>query len=46
VPIPGTRTPDHLDEHLAAADVDLDAATLAHLDEIARHGAAAGKALL
>ena len=51
---PGTRTPDHLAENLAAADVDrdatadvdLDAATLARIDEIARPGAAAGEALL
>jgi len=46
VPIPGTRTPDHLDENLAAAKIDLDAATLARIDEIARPGAAAGSALL
>jgi aryl-alcohol dehydrogenase-like predicted oxidoreductase len=46
VPIPGTRTPAHLDENLAAADLTLDAATLARIDEIARPGAAAGKALL
>jgi aryl-alcohol dehydrogenase-like predicted oxidoreductase len=46
VPIPGTRTPDHLDENLAAADVGLDAEILARIDEIARPGAAAGEALL
>jgi aryl-alcohol dehydrogenase-like predicted oxidoreductase len=46
VPIPGTRTPTHLDENLAAADVVLDAATLARIDEIAHPGAAAGEALL
>jgi aryl-alcohol dehydrogenase-like predicted oxidoreductase len=46
VPIPGTRTPAHLDENLAAADVALDASALAVIDEIAPPGAAAGSALL
>jgi aryl-alcohol dehydrogenase-like predicted oxidoreductase len=46
VPIPGTRTPAHLDENLAAADVALDAATLVRIDELAPDGAAAGAALL
>ncbi len=46
VPIPGTRTPSHLDENLAAADVTLDGATLARIDEVAPPGAAAGAALL
>jgi aryl-alcohol dehydrogenase-like predicted oxidoreductase len=46
VPIPGTRTPAHLDENLAAADVELDAATLARIDALAPAGAAAGSALL
>jgi aryl-alcohol dehydrogenase-like predicted oxidoreductase len=46
VPIPGTRTPAHLDENLAAADVVLDEATLARIDELAPAGAAAGHALL
>jgi aryl-alcohol dehydrogenase-like predicted oxidoreductase len=46
VPIPGTRTPAHLDENLAAADVVLDEATLARIDELAPAGAAAGRALL
>jgi aryl-alcohol dehydrogenase-like predicted oxidoreductase len=46
VPIPSTRTPDHLDENLAAAGVDLDAATLERIDEIAPAGAAAGSPLL
>jgi aryl-alcohol dehydrogenase-like predicted oxidoreductase len=46
VPIPSTRTPAHLDENVAAADVDLDPETLARIDEIARPGAAAGEALL
>jgi aryl-alcohol dehydrogenase-like predicted oxidoreductase len=46
VPIPGTRTPGHLDENLAAADVRLDAATLVRIEELAPAGAAAGSALL
>ena len=46
VPIPGTRTPAHLDENLAAADVVLDDDVLARIDEIAAAGAAAGSALL
>ena len=46
IPIPSTRTPDHLDENLAAADVELDAATLERIDEIAPAGAAAGSPLL
>ena len=46
VPIPGTRSPEHLDENLAAARVELDAATLARIDAVAPAGAAAGAALL
>jgi aryl-alcohol dehydrogenase-like predicted oxidoreductase len=46
VPIPGTRTAVHVDENLAAADVDLDADTLARIDELAPAGAAAGASLL
>jgi aryl-alcohol dehydrogenase-like predicted oxidoreductase len=46
VPIPGTRTPAHLDENLAAAEVQLDAAALARIDEVAPAGAAAGSSLL
>ena len=46
VPIPGTRTPSHLDENLAAASVELDAAVLAEIDAIAPPGAAAGASML
>jgi aryl-alcohol dehydrogenase-like predicted oxidoreductase len=46
VPIPGTRSSAHIDENLAAAEVELDAATMARIDEIARPGTAAGQALL
>ncbi len=48
IPIPGTTRLDHLEDNLGAADVSLDAATLAELDALindhtvegARHGAA------
>ena len=33
VPIPGTRSPDHLREHCAGARMDLDAAALAAIEE-------------
>jgi aryl-alcohol dehydrogenase-like predicted oxidoreductase len=46
VPIPGTRTPAHLDENLRAADVSLDEETLARIDQLAPPGAAAGASLL
>jgi aryl-alcohol dehydrogenase-like predicted oxidoreductase len=46
VPIPGTRTPAHLDENLRAADVHLDADTLARINDLAPAGAAAGAPLL
>jgi aryl-alcohol dehydrogenase-like predicted oxidoreductase len=46
VPIPSTRNPDHLDENLAAAGVELGRATLERIDELAPAGAAAGSALL
>jgi aryl-alcohol dehydrogenase-like predicted oxidoreductase len=46
VPIPSTRSADHLDENLAAAGVTLDDATLARIDALAPAGAAAGSALL
>jgi aryl-alcohol dehydrogenase-like predicted oxidoreductase len=46
VPIPGTRSADHLDENLAAVDIRLDPATLARIDELAPAGAAAGASLL
>jgi len=46
VPIPGTRTPAHLDENLAAASVALGDADIERLDELAPAGAAAGAALL
>jgi aryl-alcohol dehydrogenase-like predicted oxidoreductase len=46
VPIPGTRTPAHLDENIAAARIELDADTLARIEMLAPAGAAAGAALL
>jgi aryl-alcohol dehydrogenase-like predicted oxidoreductase len=39
VPIPGTRSPERLAENVAAADVVLDAATLARIAEILPDGA-------
>ena len=33
VPIPGTRSPDHLREHCAGARLDLDAAAIAAIEE-------------
>src|SRR5262249_21296089 len=35
VPIPGSRTPSHVDENVAAAAVTLDPGTLARIDELA-----------
>lgn len=46
VPIPGTRTPSHLDENLAAARIELTPEDLERIDELAPAGAAAGKSLL
>jgi aryl-alcohol dehydrogenase-like predicted oxidoreductase len=46
VPIPGTRTPAHLDENLRAAEVALAPEVLARIDELAPAGAAAGASLL
>jgi aryl-alcohol dehydrogenase-like predicted oxidoreductase len=46
VPIPGSRTPAHIDENLAAAEVALDDDELARIDGIAPVGAAVGAALL
>jgi aryl-alcohol dehydrogenase-like predicted oxidoreductase len=46
VPIPGTRSTDHLDENLAAAEVELDDTALARIDDLAPAGAAAGSSLL
>jgi aryl-alcohol dehydrogenase-like predicted oxidoreductase len=46
VPIPGSRTPAHIDENLAAAQVRLDEATLARVDEASASVEAAGGTLL
>ena len=43
VPIPGTSNPNRLEENLGAAKVQLTRLELAHLDEIAPKGAAAGE---
>ncbi len=42
VPIPGTRTCDHLESNAAAVDVVLDPADMARLDEAIPRDAAAG----
>jgi len=46
VPIPGSRTPPHIDENLAAAGVELTRNDLERLDALAPAGAAAGASLL
>jgi aryl-alcohol dehydrogenase-like predicted oxidoreductase len=46
VPIPSTRTPSHLDENLAASEIELSADVLRRIDAVAPVGAAAGSALL
>jgi aryl-alcohol dehydrogenase-like predicted oxidoreductase len=46
VPIPGSRTPTHIDENLGAAQVRLDEATLARVDEASASVEAAGGTLL
>lgn len=46
VPIPGSRTPAHIDENLAAAEARLDEATLARVDEASAAVEAAGGTLL
>ena len=43
VPIPGTRTAEHLEECAAAADLDLDATRLAEIERILPVGFAAGE---
>jgi len=42
VPIPGTTTRKHLEENIAAADIELSSDDLARLDEAAPKGATAG----
>ena len=46
VPIPGTRSPAHLAENVAAASIELDQATLGRIDTLLPAGLAAGDALL
>ena len=43
MPIPGTRTAEHLAECAAATDVDLDAAQLAEIERVLPIGFAAGE---
>jgi len=44
--IPGTRKTQRMDENIAAANIHLDAQTLAQMDDICRPGAAVGGTLL
>lgn len=44
--IPGTRKAQRLDENIAAADIQLDAQTLAQVDDICRTAAAVGATLV
>jgi aryl-alcohol dehydrogenase-like predicted oxidoreductase len=46
VPIPGTRSPERVDENARAASVRLDSETLRRIDELAPPGMAAGATLL
>jgi aryl-alcohol dehydrogenase-like predicted oxidoreductase len=46
VPIPGTRSPAHLAENVAAARIELGQATLERIDTLLPAGLAAGDALL
>ncbi len=43
VPIPGTKSRDHLADNIAAADIALDAGEVAALDSAAPHGFTAGE---
>jgi aryl-alcohol dehydrogenase-like predicted oxidoreductase len=42
VPIPGSKSINHLEENIAAADIELTASDLAEIDEVAPKGVAAG----
>jgi aryl-alcohol dehydrogenase-like predicted oxidoreductase len=42
-PIPGTTTPEHLEENVAAADIELTSEDLAQIDEAAPVGVTAGE---
>jgi aryl-alcohol dehydrogenase-like predicted oxidoreductase len=46
VPIPGSRSPAHIDENLEAADIRLSAEVLERIDSLAPAGLAVGPALL
>jgi aryl-alcohol dehydrogenase-like predicted oxidoreductase len=43
VPIPGSRSIGHLEENIAAADIELTSADLARIDEVAPKGVASGE---
>ena len=42
VPIPGSKSIHHLEENIAAVDIELSPADLARIDEVAPKGVAAG----
>jgi len=42
VPIPGSKSIGHLEENIAAVDIELTPDDLAHIDEVAQKGVAAG----
>jgi len=42
VPIPGSRSIAHLEENIAATDIELTSVELARIDEVAPKGVAAG----
>jgi aryl-alcohol dehydrogenase-like predicted oxidoreductase len=46
VPIPGTRSREHLEANLAAASIELDAGALRRIEELAPPGLAAGTSLI
>jgi aryl-alcohol dehydrogenase-like predicted oxidoreductase len=46
VPIPGSRSPSHIDENLGAAEIRLSEEVLERIDELVPAGAAAGEPLL
>lgn len=46
VPIPGSRSPAHIDENVAAAEISLTPEVLERIDQLAPSGLAVGAALL
>ena len=46
VPVPGSRTPGHIDENIASARVDLHPDTLAEVDRLLAEATPVGDALM